>query len=375
MRKAIKYIVILMSLSVESFAQTFDFSGQLPLWTTINPKEPVQIQTGVRYIPEFSFKKPIKKKYSFDGELSVNSYITSLYYNDSIQINEKLKPYRIWIRFSTEQLEIRAGLQKINFGSAMILRPLMWFDKIDPRDPLQLTEGVYGILGKYYFLNNANIWLWGLLGNDELKGWEFYPSNKNKPEYGGRVQIPFFTGEIAGSFHHREIDKSNTIYKGYFGKDKFTENRYALDFKIDELVGLWFEGTINQKNIDTLAITKTINIGLDYTFNVGTGLSITSEFICFDNSNKISETGNQLSLWATSLNYSFNIINSVSGILYYDFVNNDLYRFLNFSWTYDKWNFYAIAFWNPDKFQIYSNLGEVSLYTGYGFQLMAVFNH
>ena len=85
---------------------------------------------------------------------------------------------------------VRGGLQKINFGSANLLRPLMWFDQIDPRDPLQLTDGVWGILGRYYFLNNANIWVWGLIGNDQRKGWEVIPSVKNKPEFGFRVQMP-----------------------------------------------------------------------------------------------------------------------------------------------------------------------------------------
>jgi len=56
----------------------------------------------------------------------------------------------MWIRLSTKQFELRAGLQKINFGSATLLRPLMWFDKIDPRDPLQLTDGVYALLARYY---------------------------------------------------------------------------------------------------------------------------------------------------------------------------------------------------------------------------------
>ena len=77
----------------------------------------------------------------------------------------------------------------------MLLRPLMWFDRIDPNDPLQLTEGVYGLLLKYTFLNNANIWLWGLYGNDDPKGWEAVPTQRKSAEYGGRLQAPFLSGE------------------------------------------------------------------------------------------------------------------------------------------------------------------------------------
>ena len=112
----------------------------------------------------------------------------------------------MWVKFSGDQFELRAGLQKINFGSAQMFRPLMWFDRIDPRDPLQLTDGVYGLLARYYFLNNANIWLWGLYGDDKIKGWELIPSKKNSIEYGGRVQLPLYTGEIAATYHHRTAD-------------------------------------------------------------------------------------------------------------------------------------------------------------------------
>ena len=42
--------------------------------------------------------------------------------------------------------------QKMNFGSAIILRCLTWFNSIDPRDPLQATDGKTGPLLRYYFL-------------------------------------------------------------------------------------------------------------------------------------------------------------------------------------------------------------------------------
>ncbi|MDR1585772.1 MAG: hypothetical protein LBS07_06360, partial [Prevotellaceae bacterium] len=105
-------------------------------------------------------------------------------------------------------MEVRLGLQKINFGSAQLFRPLMWFDAIDPRDPLQMTDGVWGGLFRYYFQNNANFWLWTLYGNDEVKGWETAPSAQSLPEIGGRVQLPLKQGEVALSYHLREADFS-----------------------------------------------------------------------------------------------------------------------------------------------------------------------
>ena len=43
---------------------------------------------------------------------------------------------------------------------------------------------------RYYFQNNANAWLWMLMGNDETKGWETIPSDGKIPEFGGRMQLP-----------------------------------------------------------------------------------------------------------------------------------------------------------------------------------------
>src|SRR5690606_40300081 len=103
--------------------------------------------------------------------------------------NGRIKPYRLWARYSGNQFELRAGLQKINFGSATILRPLMWFDQMDIRDPLQLTDGVWAMLGRYYFLNNANIWLWVLYGNEDPKSWETFRSEEHTSELQSREHL------------------------------------------------------------------------------------------------------------------------------------------------------------------------------------------
>jgi hypothetical protein len=187
--------------------------------------------------------------------------------------------------------------------------------------------------------------------------------------------LPFFTGEIAATYHHREIDVRDTPFEQIYTPQLFMENRYAIDLKVDKIIGFWMEISLNHQDIDTLAFTKLMNLGFDYTFNLGNGLGINSEYFIYDNSNKIVQKGQHLVMMATSLSYPVNIITNLNAIVYYDFANKGLYRFINTSWTFNKWSFYAIAFWNPDKFQIYSNLGEVSLYAGAGFQLMAVFNH
>ena len=83
----------------------------------------------------------------------------------------------------------------------------MWFDKLDFRDPLQLTKGVYGLLGQVLFPGQCEHLavgaLWGMRAQ-KAGNWRL-PTDK-KPEFGGRIQVPLFNGEMALSYHHRNAD-------------------------------------------------------------------------------------------------------------------------------------------------------------------------
>ncbi|MCK4345105.1 MAG: hypothetical protein KAX05_07440 [Bacteroidales bacterium] len=370
--------VILLKYS-QGLSQQVELSGQLAGWMVSNPGQSFQSQIGLRYIPELSLEKNIQEKFSFDSELSFNSYGSGdIYPFDSINTGGKIKPYRMWLRFTTPRFEVRAGLQKINFGSATFLRPLMWFDRIDPRDPLQLTDGVYGVLTRYYFLNNSNIWLWGLVGNKDTKGWEFIPSHKKKVEYGGRVQVPLYTGEIAATWHHRQANLENVNFtEPVSSKDLVPENRFGLDGKWDIGIGLWFEGVFIHQDLDLTenVYKRFVNLGWDYTFNLGNGLNVMNEFFVFDVSDKAFGEGEGVSFSALSLNYPLSILLNITAIIYYDWDNKDMYRFLNWQWQFDNCSLYVMGFWNPDKFQIYQNLRENTFFSGKGLYLMAVFNH
>ncbi|MBN2698039.1 MAG: hypothetical protein JXR52_04385 [Bacteroidales bacterium] len=358
-------------------AQSFGFSGQAVSWTTVNPGDPTRIQAGLRYIPALSFTAPVGSL-SLEGEFSANIRgALDLWSDDSITDNAGLSPYRLWVKLSGQQFEVRAGLQKINFGSATMLRPLMWFDRIDPRDPLQLTDGVYGVLGRYYFLNNANIWLWGLYGNNKTKGWEIFPSRKNSFEYGGRVQLPFLTGETGFSYHHRKAFPDAILPDSLHTGLSVPENRLALDTRFDWVVGLWFEGSLIHQDIDftPLKYKTMLTGGMDYTFNTGNGLRLTVESLSFLYGSKAFKGDEQVYFGGISASYPVNLFHELSLILFYDFTNREIYRFLNWSVTYDKWNFYLMGFWNPESFNLYNFDNQTNIFGGWGFQLMAVFNH
>ena len=61
-----------------------------------------------------------------------------------------------------------------------------------------------------------------------------------------------------------------------------------------------------------------------------------------------------------------------------DTTRTDVYRFVNWQRSYDRWQFYVMGFWNPRQRAIVSqsatSVGRSPL-TGRGVQIMAVFNH
>jgi roadblock/LC7 domain-containing protein len=379
MKTWIKYGLLLflcLVLPGQIIAQSLGIKGQAIGWTTLNPAEPFQAQVGLRYIPELSFTLPAGN-YTIDGKFSANLWGSGMYQGDSITLDEQLSPYRMWVRFSSDQFELRAGLQKINFGSAQMFRPLMWFDRIDPRDPLQLTDGVYGLLARYYFLNNANIWLWGLYGDDKIKGWELIPSLKNSIEYGGRVQLPFFTGELAATYHHRSADPSAILPDSITMGKQAAENRIALDTKVDLLVGLWAEASLIHQDLSftTQKYKTMLNMGMDYTFGLGSGLNVMTEAFGYLQGEHPFDAKENLAFGLLSATYPVSIIHSVNAMVFYDFTNKNLYRFINWTMAWDRWSFYVMGFWNPETYTLYNVDPRTSLYGGWGFQLMAVFNH
>jgi hypothetical protein len=84
-------------------------------------------------------------------------------------------------------------------------------------------------------------------------------------------------------------------------------------------------------------------------------------------------------LLASSLRYPLGLLDTVSGIFYFDAERHDAYRFVSWQRTYDRWQFYVMGFWNPAQQlvapgQLDPATGRSPM-TGRGFQIMTVFNH
>ncbi len=385
MGKLISISLILILGVSAGFPQNVDFKGQLSGLHVSGLSKPYSNVSGLRYIPEFIFSKKTESGLNLKAEASFNANTYLEFWSpDSLNSNIKLKPYRVWASISGDQAELRLGLQKINFGSATMLRPLMWFDRMDPRDPLQLTDGVYGALFRYYFLNNANLWIWGLTGKEQVKGWEQFSSWAWRPELGGRIQLPAGPGEFALCGHFRQIDPREAAIEFLTPEsgDPIPEFRLGLDGKWDLLAGLWFEASIERADYSKAfpdirlgLYSRKLTVGADYTFGLGNGLTAIAEQFYYGQGDKVFEKTKGLSFSAVSVSYPITMFHSLSAMVYYDWTNSSWYRFINLQMVYDKWSFYIMGFWNPDQFQIYQNLDEPNVFAGKGIQLMFVYNH
>jgi len=326
------------------------FMGQLTGWTVLQFPEPVNIQSGARFVPTLTGTHDLSGQMMLDFEASLHiqgaidfkgvRYDTAAAY---------CKPYRIWMRYHGDRWELRGGLQKINFGTAKIFRPLKWFDRMDVRDPIQLTDGVYGLLGKYFVPNSANIWLWTLIGNDKPKGFEFLGSARWVPEAGGRIQFPLGPGELAFSTHFRRVDMGSlsavTPAQSYLA-----EKRFGMDGKWDIGIGIWFEAstTVMQRNNGVLPqYQDLLNIGADYTIPLGNGIGVTAEYFRYHGGEQFYCQGYSTDITGMMLDYPLSITDHASAMVFYVSEQQLWFNYLSYKRSYDQLNLYLIGFWNP----------------------------
>ncbi|WP_348703927.1 hypothetical protein [Tenacibaculum sp. 190524A02b] len=367
---------ILIVLCTNLYGQKkVEFSGQLSGLINYSPNNERDVFLGARYIPELQFNNKLDSVSDLDIEASLNASSNLLFkpFYKSVTTNE-INPYRFWIRYSRRKFEARLGLQKIDFGSASIIRPLQWFNQIDARDPLQLTNGVYGALFKYYFKNNASIWAWVLYGNDKRRGFDLFVSEKYQPEYGLRVQLPIAKGEIALSYHSRNVSV-NTIEKSL--TESIPEYRFGVDVKWDLIVGLWIEASHVklQKNIGVLTNQSLINLGTSYTFGIGNGLNANVEHMVNTLEEESFTFQNNNHFTAITLQYPFGFFDSINLVSYYAWKDNSMVVSLNYQHQFEAVTGYLMGYYNPTNTINLPDNQFINAFSGFGIRLMAVFNH
>jgi hypothetical protein len=363
--------------SLQVRKDSLSFIGQASAWGIYSRKSTLPLLFGGRYIPTLNYGHKFTKNRLLDfegsanifGSIATHPFDTASYYGD-------IQAYRAWVRYSSSRWELRLGLQKISFGSSYLFRPLMWFDQIDPRDPLKLTNGVWGLLSRYYFKNNANLWLWCLYGNTKPRPWDIGKTNKYIPELGGRFQHPIPTGEIALSYHFRMAD-TRGMGPQVQEYDQIPENRIGLDTKVDLKVGLWFEGTwiTKSRDIGELTNQEIFCFGADYTFGIGNGIYVLFEQLLYANGEQPFQFLQKVPYSGFTLTYPIGIVDNLSAIIYYDWDNNNAYNFINWNHNFRHISFYLMGYWNPEQYNLPQNGAGNDTFAGPGIQVMLVYNH
>ncbi len=303
-----KLLVLLIALIFTFPLRAFDSSHRMAIYSDLC----TDIQAlGALWELDLSAQKDLPCL-SLQGEYSLfGSYQSTWEGSHSAKMD--MAAYRAWISLNRPQTQLRIGLQRLNFGSAKTLRPLQWFDSLDPLDPHQYTGGVEAILLRHHWLNNANLWLWGVLGDSKLRGNEFLPGEKDRPEFGGRMQYPLPIGDMALSYHQRDLQGGN-------------ERRLGLDLRMDYSIGIWAESSLSQYEDVFLAPGLTINstLGMDYTFSLGNGLAMVFEqgyLRSWDDENAAIKLDKAVS--AMMLSYPLNILDNVAAVLAVDWEEED----------------------------------------------------
>jgi len=275
--------------------------------------------------PQLRFSYPVLPKLEISGEYSMQNRLLSSWMEGSHTSEIKLVSYRWWLRLATDQTQVIAGLQRLNFGSAMILRPLRWFDTIDPLDANQETQGAQALLLKHNWLSNANLWLWASPGTDEIKGSEILPGNDKSVELGGRLQVPNPIGETAISYHQRQLSQGR-------------EYRMGLDHRIDTFMGLWLEASASRYQdvpvwISPYSVSATI--GGDYTVGIGNGIAIVLENMVMASGDELSQQRSDATLSSLMSSYPLGLLDNLTMLGTWNWKSESGNLSLMFRRTYD----------------------------------------
>lgn len=258
--------------------------------------------------------------------------------------SEQVKLYRGWFRLYSPYTEFRIGYQQLNFGPGRMIRVLNWFDSISYLDPQKMTAGVWGARMQLFYHNNASLWFWMLYGNEDDK-YSWWHIQKDVPEWGGRVEMPFLNGEIGISGHYREI--SEGLLKGI-------ERHAGLDGMWDPFAGIWFESSLMSTDMNDNSETSNWLrwdhvTGIDYTFGVGNGLNVAGEWLIYGIKTKPSDINAILRGWTLYhtlggyISYPLSILDQLTAAIYASEDIDYLSGTLNWTRSTDQWTFNCMA--------------------------------
>jgi len=345
-------------LNINGFAQSFSAKGQL--WTSTLTSNDVpdgqsSIESTMGYIPTLSLFKELSDNQLVDIEWAYR--LDRAYSGDSL-LNNNESHHRYWIRYASEKLETRLGLQKIVFGPSFVLRSLSWFDTIDLKDPTGQTDGVEAFRLRWFPSNSLSLWSWAI-NNDQ-----------DTLSYGSRAEVSNSAGEWGLTYHQ---DPSKSLQQiGQIGIPiSGSHNRIAIDYRYDGFIGIWNESAlISSDRTDIIMAT----VGADYTLPIATGILLMMESMYI--SSKTNDSTSTQSYTAFMASMPLGMVHQLMFISQLDLEENRSYNYLRWSSTYDHYSLNFILSISPKRAEYLPTIMPNTLAGfGNGFQFMFIYNH
>ena len=352
--------VVYFSLNITLYAQSFSMKGQFWSSALTNndvPNDQSSIESTLGYIPTLSLFKNLSASQFIDVEWA---YRFDRSYSADSLFNNHENHHRLWIRYSSEKIEARLGLQKIVFGPSQILRTLSWFDTIDLKDPTGQTDGVEAFRLRVFPSNSLSIWSW------------LINSNQDTISFGGRAELSTGFGEWGLTYH-----QDPTVTPQAAGQFPVIilgpHQRIALDLRYDGFIGSWMEGAFIFSDNSEI---KMVTMGADYTLPIASGILIMTESLTIDQKQNGSNTSQTYSAFMASI--PLGMIHQIMLISQLDWDENRAYNYLRWSATYDHYSLNLILSLSPKRSE-YNFTEEYLPKTlagfGTGLQFMFIYNH
>ena len=350
-----KIVIILFPLVV--IAQTFSNKGQF--WVsglTGNdvPTGQSAYESNMGYIPTVALYKELGNLSMLDLEYA---YRFNYSYSGDSLIQKKEEAHRVWVRYSSNKLEMRLGLQKIVFGPSQFLRSLSWFDTFNLADPTGQTDGVDAFRLRWFPNNSLSVWSWAIQEKDEMS-------------LGGRAELSNALGEW-GLTYHQDAEKHNRTLGQTPVIVSDQNKRIGLDYRFDGFIGFWNESAIVYLDDRELGF---MTVGADYTLPIASGILVMTETLYMSN----SYTKKDQMLSAIMSSIPIGMINQLMFITQVDWEEEHAYHYIRWSATYDRFSLNFIVS-NSPKRSAYNipvqELPKTAAGFGTNLQFMFIYNH
>jgi len=374
--KSVCILLGVLIFSSSGYPQQWDLRGQLSFSVNASndpSAERSNIDQLIGYIPTLSVypEQSLFEGIDFEAALNLNAQFDGFFGSGNKGADGSSEFHRLWVRYSSESVEFRYGLQKIAFGPGLILRPLRWFDSLDPKDPTGQTDAVTSARLRYFGKHGVTYW-----------GWAVHPENSDLFSPGGRIEFPIpIVGELGLTYHHRPGYKGNKIpnHSGVpFVHQSSQEDRYGIDLRADLFLGFWGEAVKANSSGGIGIVNRTLYmIGGDYTIPIANGFYLLTEYLVDEIESGFPDKTVKHEYSAFMMNYPIGIFDQVALIFEYDWDGDRMFNFLKISRTYDNLTVNLILFDNPKR----EEFSEIELsgagYAGFGsgFQAVLVYNH